>query len=93
MFKGLWCCFCMKRTFFQCKPTFTKKNDECIENNDIPQQSFLEVGNILLEQGSIDLLEEQKDNNPIIENVDIPEQSFLDLGKTLLENLGDDLKE
>ena len=92
MFKGLWCCFCMKRTFFQYNPTFTTKNDECIGNNDIPQQSFLDIGNILLEQGGIDLLEEQKDN-AIIENVDIPEQSFLDLGKTLLENLGDDLKE
>jgi hypothetical protein len=84
MFKGTSCCknyiikylFCIK-----------KKPDEYIENKDIPQQSFLDVGNVLLEKGGIDLLEKSgQDITPeIIENVDIPDQSFLDLGKTLLE--------
>lgn len=90
MCKGLWCCFCMKYIFFKRKPLITKKSDEHIENKDIPQQSFLDVGNILLEQGGIDLLEvEEQTDNTIIENSDIPEQSFLDLGKILLENKSD----
>ncbi len=91
MFKGLWCCFFIKYIFCQRKPLITKKSDEHIENKDIPQQSFLDVGNILLQQGGIDLLEieEQTDNTVIIENADIPEQSFLDLGKILLENKSD----
>jgi hypothetical protein len=71
--------------FCKCQFLFTKKSDEYSENKDIPQQSFLDIGNILLQQGSIDLLEEPTEN-AIIENIDIPEQSFLDLGKTLLEN-------
>ncbi len=88
MFKGFRCCFCMKFIFLKRKQLMTKKSDEHIENKDIPQESFLDVGNILLEQGGIDLLEieEQTDNIVIIENADIPEQSFLDLGKILLEN-------
>jgi hypothetical protein len=90
MFKGLWCCFCIKYIFGQRKPLITKKSDDHIENKDIPQQSFLDVGNILLEQGGIDLLEvEEQTDNTIIENSDIPEQSFLDLGKILLENKSD----
>jgi hypothetical protein len=78
----------MKFIFLKRKQLMTKKSDEHIENKDIPQESFLDVGNILLEQGGIDLLEieEQTDNIVIIENADIPEQSFLDLGKILLEN-------
>ncbi len=88
MIKDLWCCFCIKYIFCKGNMLMTKKSDEYIENKDIPQQSFLDVGNILLQQGGIDLLEleEQIDNTVIIENADIPEQSFLDLGKILLEN-------
>ena len=85
MFKGTWCCkkFSIRYIF-----GMTKKTDEYIENKDIPHQSFIDVGNILFQQGGIDLLEveEQTDNTVIIENIDIPEQSFLDLGKILLEN-------
>jgi hypothetical protein len=78
MFKCIWFSKCFTIKYI------TKKQDEFVENKDIPIQSFLDIGNILLEQGGIDLLEEQKEI--IVENLDIPHQSFLDLGKTLLEN-------
>jgi hypothetical protein len=88
MFKGTWCCKKFSIMFFF---GITKTNDECIGNNDIPQQSFLDIGNVLLKNGGIDLLEPKE--NIIVERVDIPEQSFLDLGKTLFENANCQLEE
>ncbi len=88
MFKVSWCCrrFSIKHLFCS-----EKDNNDLIENKDIPQQSFIDIGNILLKDGGIDLLEPKE--NAIIESVDIPEQSFLDLGKTLFDNTNCDLEE
>ncbi len=88
MFRVSWCCkhFSIKHLF-----RIEKENNDLLENKDIPQQSFIDIGNILLKNGGIDLLEPK--DNTIIESLDIPEESFLDLGKTLFENTNSEMEE